>query len=188
MLCAVELAIVVLTNISIETFVRFSMLNDLIYLTVYISLNQTKQGLFRVRFLRNKSAPRAAIHVIQLFTWQVCCRWIISFSKQTPVTWSKWPSEAILSGNWHLFSLCSSWWRHRMETSSALLALCAGNSPVTGEFPSQRPVTRNFGVFFDLRLNKRLSKQWWGWWFETPSCPLWRHCNILAFCRTSMSL
>ena len=31
--------------------------------------------------------------------------------------------------------------------------------------------------FFDLRLNKRLSKHSWGWWFETLSCPLWRHCN-----------
>ena len=44
-----------------------------------------------------------------------------------------------------------------METFSALLAICVGNSPVAGEFPSQRPVTRSFGVFFDLRLNKRLS-------------------------------
>ena len=48
-----------------------------------------------------------------------------------------------------------------------------------GEFPSQRPVTRIFDVFFDLRLNKRLSKQPWGWWFETPSRSLWRHCNEL---------
>ena len=64
-----------------------------------------------------------------------------------------------------------------METFSALLALCAGNSPVTGEFTTERPVTRSFDVFFDLHLNKRLSKQWWGWWFETPSCSLWRHCN-----------
>ena len=54
------------------------------------------------------------------------------------------------------------WWRHQMKTFSALLALCAGNSPVPGEFPSQRPVTRSFGVFFDLRLDKRLSKQSWG--------------------------
>ena len=69
------------------------------------------------------------------------------------------------------------WWRHQMETFSALLTICAGNSPITGEFHSQRPVTRSFGVFFDLRLNKRLSKQSWGWWFETPSRPLWRHCN-----------
>ena len=46
-----------------------------------------------------------------------------------------------------------------METFSALLAFCMGNSPVTGECPSQRPVMRSFGVFFDLRLNKRLSKQ-----------------------------
>ena len=64
-----------------------------------------------------------------------------------------------------------------METFSALLAICAGNSPVTGEFRTQRPVTRSFDIFFDLRLNKRLSKQSWGKWFETPVYPLWRHCN-----------
>ena len=64
-----------------------------------------------------------------------------------------------------------------METFSALLAICAGNSPVPGEFPAQRPVTRSFGVFFDLRLNKQLRKQSWGWWFDTPSRPLWRHHN-----------
>ena len=50
------------------------------------------------------------------------------------------------------------WWRNETETFSALLAICAGNSPVTGEFPAQRPVTRSFNVFFDLHLNKRLSK------------------------------
>ena len=46
-----------------------------------------------------------------------------------------------------------------------------------GEFPAQRPVTRSFDVYFDLRPNKRLSKQSWGWWFEKPSCSLWRHRN-----------
>ena len=61
---------------------------------------------------------------------------------------------------------------------SALLALCAENSPVPGEFPSQRPVTQSFDAFFDLRLNKRLSKQSRGWWFETLSRPLWRHRNV----------
>ena len=43
---------------------------------------------------------------------------------------------------------------------------------------AQRPVTRSFDVFFDLRLNKRLSKQSWSWWFETLSRPLWRHRNV----------
>ena len=66
-----------------------------------------------------------------------------------------------------------------METFSALLAICAGNSPATGEFPAQRPVTRSFAVFFDLHQNKRLSKQKWGWWFEIASRQLWRHCNVL---------
>ena len=69
----------------------------------------------------------------------------------------------------------NTWWRHQMETFLTLLALCAGNSPVTGEIPARRPVTRSFDVFFDLSLNKRLSKQSWGWWFETPSRLLWRH-------------
>ena len=71
--------------------------------------------------------------------------------------------------------LTSAWWRHQMETFSALLAICAGNSPVPGEFPTRRPATRDFDAFFDLHPNKRLSIQWWGWWFETQSCPLWRH-------------
>ena len=48
----------------------------------------------------------------------------------------------------------------------------------SGKFPTQRPVTRSFDVFFDLRLNKRLSKQQWGWGFETPSWSLWRQCNV----------
>ena len=57
-----------------------------------------------------------------------------------------------------------------------------------GEFPTQRPVTRSFDVFFDLRLNKRLSKQPWGWWFETPSWSLWRQCNAIPFSVISTAL
>ena len=79
-----------------------------------------------------------------------------------------------------------------METFSALLALCAANSPVTSEFPTQRPVTRNFDVFFDLRLNKQLSKQSWGWWFETPSCSLFTEdkatlVQVMAWCHQGTS-
>ena len=76
------------------------------------------------------------------------------------------------------------WWRHPMETISVLLAICVGNSPVAGEFPTQRPVTRSFGVFFDLRLNRRVSEHSWGWWFETPAYSLWRHCNEDSCCHT----
>ena len=82
------------------------------------------------------------------------------------------PGTVLQSHNFH-----TTWWHHQMETFSALLALCAGNSPVSGEFPAQRPVMRSFDVFFDLRLIKRLSKQSWGWWFEMLSCPLWHHSN-----------
>ena len=80
----------------------------------------------------------------------------------------------------HISGIAKNWpdsrWCHQMETFSVLLALRVGNSPVTGEFPSQRPVTRNFNVFFDLCLNKRLSKQSRRRWFETSSRSLWHHC------------
>ena len=54
-----------------------------------------------------------------------------------------------------------------------------------GEFPAQRPVTRSFDVFFDLRPNKRLNKQPWVWWFETSSWSLWRQCNV-SLCTSSV--
>ena len=76
----------------------------------------------------------------------------------------------------YVFVVVISWWCHQMETFSALLAICAGNSPGT-----QGQVTRSFNVFFDLRLNKRLIKQSWGWWFERISRALWRHCNMCGF-------
>ena len=53
-------------------------------------------------------------------------------------------------GSTHPVDEYDAWWRLQMETFSALLALCSGNSPVTAEFPAQRPVTRSFYVFFDL--------------------------------------
>ena len=71
------------------------------------------------------------------------------------------------------------WWRHQMEIFSSLLALCVGNLPVTGEFPSQRPLTRSLMFSLICALNKRLSKQSWSWWFEMPSRSLWHHCNGL---------
>ena len=105
-----------------------------------------------------------------------------------------WPTIKFSSGQVALcqfsYGVCSSgvqtltWWRHQMITFSALLALCVENSPVTGEFPRQRPVTRSFDIFFHLYLNKRLSKQSWGWWFETPSRSLWRHSNVSYYRET----
>ena len=66
-----------------------------------------------------------------------------------------------------------------MTSSNGNIFRVAG--PLCGEFTghrSQRPATRNFDIFFDLRLDERLSKHSWGWWFETPSHSLWRHCNM----------
>ena len=89
----------------------------------------------------------------------------------------KLTSKCCLSTKLRPFFLGLTWWSHETEIFSALLAICEGNWPVIGEFPSQRPMTRSFDVFFDLCLNTRLSKQMGPRWFETPSCSLWRHCN-----------
>ena len=55
-----------------------------------------------------------------------------------------------------------------MEKISALLALCEGKPLVTDGVPSQKPVTRSFDIFFNLRLNKRLNKQSRRRLFESP--------------------
>ena len=77
----------------------------------------------------------------------------------------------------NMMLLCTSlpWWRYQMETFPRYWPFVRGihRSPVKS--PHKTP--RCFDVFFDLRLNKRLSKQSWGWWFMTPSHILWRHCN-----------
>ena len=81
-------------------------------------------------------------------TWgqySICC-WLVK-SHESPF----FPFNSLSSDR---FGANLTWWRHQMETFSALLALCVGNSPVTGEFSAQRPVTRNFDIFFDLGLNK----------------------------------
>ena len=79
----------------------------------------------------------------------------------------------------------TTWWRHELETFFALLAL--------GELPSQRPVTRSVDVFFDLRLNKRLSKPSRRRWFEMLLRSLWCHCNAnfkfdLVHCKVACSI
>ena len=109
----------------------------------------------------------------------------IASSKLNDAGWLREGSIRKMQTAWCHFSMkilpyyhMTTWWRHQMETFAALPALCVGNSPITGEFPAQRPVTRSFDVFCDLCLNKRLSKQSWGWWFETPSGSVWRHYNV----------
>ena len=124
------------------------------YFMVYFTINVQK--VVSIVFLSN-------VFAWYLQLWQQCqahlhCRWIAM----------------------ELYLVMSqSWWRHEMEIFSALLARCAGNSPITGGFLTQRTVTRSFDGFFDLRLIIRLSKQWRGWWFERPSRPLWRHSNVI---------
>ena len=83
---------------------------------------------------------------------------------------------------WRNFRFLHTWWK----SSNGSIFRVTGHlcREFTGArwIPAQRPLTRSFDVFFDPRLNKRLSKQSWGWWFKTLSRPLWRHCYDMAWC------
>ena len=86
-------------------------------------------------------------------------------------------------GGWELSACSEYFFLLMMKSSNGNIFRVTGH--LCEEFtdprwiPAQRPVTRSFDVFFELRLNKRLSKQSWGWWFETLPPPLWRHCNVI---------
>ena len=117
--------------------------------------------------------PNQYFWPIQVTNLRMC---VLILGMTHSVWWISWLliGRVVLTGyNWFLLCMITS----PIETIPALLALCAGNSPVTSEFPSQRPVTQSFDVFFDLHLNKRLSKQSSQRWFETPAHSLCCHCN-----------
>ena len=137
---------------------------------------QIKYKIFSIQFrvhglisIRNQSI--VIINTCSLIQcWASRCHLHLTTYEQRPHSQPdpSWDADQSIPGETEMCSQrlfwchrCSliTWWGHQMETFSALLALCEGNSPVTGEFPSKRPVTRSFGVFIDLRLNKRLSKQ-----------------------------
>ena len=120
-----------------------------------------------------------------------------SFPSAFPEPISSCPLQSHIWGRLSLMRCPSSmkYWLYMMTSSNGNIfrvtgPLC-GEFTGPGEFPTQRPVTRSFDVFFDLRLNKRLSKHSWGWWFETLSWSLWSHHNdewILTHLRLTKGL
>ena len=129
-----------------------------------ISMLKIRRPLGRLIFNMGIAIPGKTVFLIETAPWKI---------------WENLVRLLTTNKTKHKSCACS-WWRHQMETFSALLAICAGNAPVPGEFPAQRPVTRSSDVFFDLRPITSLSKQSRDWWFETPSGPLWRHRNVLG--------
>ena len=130
---------------------------------VYFALNTTPLAIYRMQFTH----PNA-----QKYFWKYCLH---------PARWQQ-----------HINVMSYGSLRQLLATSRAIgiIMMTSSNGNIfrvkgylcrefTGEFPPQRPVTRSFDVFFDLPLNKWLSKQSLGWWFDTPSCSLWRHCNVI---------
>ena len=134
-----------------------------------------KQPVLNLR-LKYTLVEGRKIHCLSNWRDLSCCCHVLHFAQTKYIT--HFGSKRFVMNMSHIVMPLISWWRHQMETFAALLAICAGISPVTGEFPAQRPMTRNFDVFFDLRPNKRLSKQWWVRWFETPS----RSYDVIEMC------
>ena len=111
--------------------------------------------------------------------------WVQFHSDQDIILWDKF-EKYIFKNDCHFSKGPMSQMSHTMMTSSngnsfGVTGSLCGEITGPSEFPTQRSVTRSFDVFFDLRLKKRLSKQPWGWWFETPSWSLWSQCNACSW-------
>ena len=98
--------------------------------------------------------------------------------------WIKWTNEIISLNIMRLLLIGA----HKL--SLFMMTSSNGNifrvtDPLYAEFTGHRWTHRSKAsdaepwCFYDLRPNKRLSKQSWGWWFEMPSWPLWRHNNVI---------
>ena len=122
--------------------------------------------------------------------WQLSGFWKVLCGCYTDVIWRSWRLKSLMTRSFLQQIVChATWLTWQQSRVECMMTTSNGNifrvtsllwGEFTGEFPSQRPVTRSFYVFFDLYLNKQLSKQSWGWWFETPSRPLWRNSNVTA--------
>ena len=158
-----------------------------------INHSYSQENLTRVC---NKLVTDTLINWIKL-CWFIRNRRMISRNTLIACMYQKaliWDSCALV---WYVFCwetfMAGGRWYHTMVTSSnGNIFRVTGH--LSGEFTGHRLIPRTkasdaeFGDFFDLRMNKRLSKQWWGWWFETPSCPLWRHCNAMGCLRFNISM
>ena len=135
--------------------------------------------IWRNEFVDAGVSQRPYIHVIK--SYFICRRYMRE--KYKPSIWLKFRRISLRNLVNEMWSeVLIAWHRYMMTSSNGnifrVTCLLCGEFTGPGEFPGQRPVTRSLNVFFYLRLNKRLSKQWWGWWFETLSRPLWRHRNV----------
>ena len=165
-ICSVKYAFCIFANIRHQQ----NNLRKNIYIYIYITafISHTSLYIWRwatyishIAYMSLKRRAHSKIHFQKYSKWSEICHLMSKISKM------------IITTKLHIMMTSSNG-----NIFTALVALCAGNSPVISEFPAHRPVTRSFDVFLDLRLNKRLSKQSWDWWFETPSRPLWRHRNV----------
>ena len=123
------------------------------------------------------------VSCMYVFSFAMFCHVHISESDRIPNSRARLNIKTVFSGL-GISIIKMSWSSDNMMTSSnGNIFRVTGHlcGEFTGQLPTQRPVTWSFDVFFDLRLNKRLSKQSWGWWFETLSRPLLRHRNGLVF-------
>ena len=143
-------------------------------------------GVFIMRFSKKIDRLTMAPHCIPLFKVEEGCITFLRRARRIqsqPLSPLSSPRRVLTTGHRHQYPLkplrCLflpgtdvTWWRHQMETFSMPLAICAGNSPVTGEFPTQRPVTRSFKVFFDVA--------WIKGWFMSSIIHVWqRGCWLL---------
>ena len=128
---------------------------------------------------RPRQPPKPRTWATRAYNWTTRMTYCSTAAQRRVNSLIKIYNTNLLSGL-QILSLCNMMTSSNGNIFRVTGPLC-GEFTGPGEFPAQRPVTRSFDVFFDQRLNNRLSKQPWGCWFETLSCSLWRHRNEVEF-------
>ena len=167
---------------ALKSYINFSQLHCFLSLGMQI----TTQGMSVAKIQHSSRPFNVSLHTPISVTTKYCVysvhTWTLEFNTISNVQvfrqFNKEPSQIakFIGSTWGPPGSCWPQMGHM---------LVPWTLPVPSEFPAQRPVTRSFDVFFDLRRNKRLSKQSWGWWFETLLRPLWRHRNETSNCSGS---
>ena len=163
-----------LTHWSLRKFCNRKWVVFKLFVVVHVWKIHSKTTLVRLLKSRVDDEPLAIHNCVAWIKYSLPGTVLPGGSKLVSLTksnWliSAWPSSDLDGLGHELKKLKLTMMTSSNGNISTLLVFLWAIHRSSVQFPAQSPVTRSFDIFFDLRLNKGMSKQWWGWWFETPS-------------------
>ena len=167
-------------GVCLKSITRWQNVQNIYFYLIYVSWTTY---IFLSKYGRKKLRQKTIATIATSTTYLMMLWSLTSVAHEQlwywPLTMNRPLPSTTTELRWKEYMHFFSWWRHQMETFPALLAHCAGNSPIPVDSPHKGQWRGALMFSLICAHNKRLSKEPWGWWFKTPSGSLWRHCNVL---------